>query len=101
MPASSVPGRVSSANSTGTSTSAQITSSVPTASSSSVAVTAPSTELSIGTTPCSASPLRTASSVAWMLAHGSASGPAAPRVHGSRARSACTAASVNVPRGPR
>ena len=64
------------------------------ASASRVAVTAPSTEFSIGTMPCSAAPVRTASRVAWMLTQGIA-WPAAP---GSNASSA---ASVKVPSGPR
>ena len=91
---SSVPGRVSSANATGSGTSALITRSRPVASSSRVAVTAPSTEFSMGTMPRSADPLRTAASVAWMVTQGIA-WPAAP---GSKASSA---ASVKVPSGPR
>ena len=82
------------AKATGSRSSAQMTMSGPVASSSRVALTAPSTEFSIGTIARSASPLRTASSVAWMVAHGSA--PA--RAAGSKA---ARAASVNVPSGPR
>src|SRR5260370_1297325 len=61
---SAVPGLTSSANSTGTMTSALINSGGPAASSSSVAFTPPSTELSIGTTARAAWPECTASSVA-------------------------------------
>ena len=68
-----MPGLTSSANSTGTMTSALISSCGPTASSSSVAFTPPSTELSIGTTARSAVPACTASSVASMDAHAIAS----------------------------
>ena len=64
------------------------------ASSSKVAVTAPSTEFSMGTMPRSAAPLRTASRVAWMLTHGRACPAAA-------ASKASSAASVKVPSGPR
>ena len=65
------------------------------ASSSRVAVTAPSTEFSMGTMPRSAAPLRTASRVAWMLTHGRAWPAAAAASKASRA------ASVKVPSGPR
>ena len=92
--ASSVPGRVSSANAIGSGCSAQMTRSGPVASSSRVAVTAPSTEFSMGTMPRSAAPLRTASRVAWMLTHGIACSAAA-------ASKASSAASVKVPSGPR
>ena len=100
MSASPVPGRASSANATGSGTSAQITRSVllarsvPLASSSRVAVTAPSTEFSMGTMARSAAPLRTASRVAWMLTQGIACPAAA-------LSKASSAASVNVPSGPR
>jgi hypothetical protein len=59
-----------------------------------VAVTTPSTELSMGTTARSAAPDRTAASAAWMVGHGTGSACAA-------ASSARKAASVNVPSGPR
>ena len=62
-----------------------------------MAVTIPSTELSTGTTPRSASPVRTAVSTAPIDGYGTAcTGPLA-RVSGRLA----TAASVNVPSGPR
>ena len=60
--------------------------------SSSVAVTTPSTELSMGTTARSAAPSRTAARAAWMVGQDSGSAP------GSAARSA---ASEKVPSGPR
>ena len=69
-----------------------MTRSFPAARSSRVAVTTPSTELSIGTTARSAVPVRTAASAAWMVGHESGSAP------GSTARSA---ASEKVPSGPR
>jgi hypothetical protein len=59
-----------------------------------VAVTAPSTELSIATTAATQSPERTASSAAGTLGNGTAS---APRLSGRLSR----AASVKVPSGPR
>ena len=68
--------------------------SVPVASSSRVALTAPSTEFSIGTIARSAAPSRTASTVACTVGHAMAP----PRAAGSNA---ARAASVNVPSGPR
>ena len=94
MSARPVPGRASSANATGSGTSAQITRSRAVGSSSRVAVTAPSTEFSMGTMARSAAPLRTASRVAWMLTQGIACPAAA-------LSKASSAASVNVPSGPR
>ena len=66
----------------------------PAASSSRVALTAPSTELSIGTIARSAAPARTASSAAGMLAQGIASS-------GADGSNSASAASVKVPAGPR
>jgi hypothetical protein len=91
MSPSAVPGLASSANAMGTCSSAMMTR-LPVARSSRVAVTTPSTELSIGTTARSAVPSRTAASAAWMVGQDSGSAP------GSTARSA---ASENVPSGPR
>ena len=59
-----------------------------------MAVTTPSTELSMGTTARSAAPVRTAASAAWIVAHGTGS-------VGSVPASVRRAASVNVPSGPR
>ena len=92
--ASLVPGRASSAKAIGSCSSAWICRSPPAVRSSRVAVTTPSTELSIGTTARSAVPARTAASAAWMVGQGS--GWAA-----EAASSARKAASVKVPSGPR
>ncbi len=62
--ARSVPGRTSRAKEIGSSSSRTIISGSPEASSSIVAVTAPSTELSIAATAASHSPVRTASKAA-------------------------------------
>jgi hypothetical protein len=94
MSAISIPGRASRAKATGSSISARMIRSDPVASSSRVAVTAPSTEFSMGTMARSATPARTVSSVAWMVTHGMAS-TSCPLVKAS------SAASVNVPSGPR
>ena len=94
MSASVVPGLTSRANSTGTITSALMTSGVPLASSSSVALTPPSTELSIGTTARSAAPVLTASSAAAIVGYGTGS-------NSPVLCSALTACSQKVPRGPR
>ena len=59
----------------------------------------PSTEDSIGTTARSAAPVRTASSVAPMVAHGT--GSTSPAGRRPASASLATAASVNVPSGPR
>ncbi len=82
------------ANSTGTITSALMTSGGPVTNSSRVALTPPSTELSIGTTARCAVPECTASSVAAIDAHATAS-------RSPPGCSAATACSQNVPRGPR
>ena len=92
MSPSPVPGLASSANAMGICSSARMTRPFPVARSSRVAVTTPSTELSIGTTARSAVPSRTAARAAWMVGQDSGSAP------GSTARSA---ASENVPSGPR
>ena len=73
IPARSVPSRPSSANATGSRISVRMISARPVASSSRVAVTAPSTEFSSGTTPRSVTPSRTASSVAMIVGNGTAS----------------------------
>ena len=89
-----VPGRTSRAKEIGSTTSRTIISGSPTASSSIVAVTAPSTELSIAATAASQSPERTASKAAGTEAYGTGSIDSAPGRLSS-------AASVKVPAGPR
>src|SRR5581483_11732623 len=71
MSPSAVPGLAISANAMGICSSAMMTRSLPDARPSRVAVTTPSTELSIGTTARSAAPSRTAARVAWMVGQGS------------------------------
>ena len=68
-----------------------MTSGSPEARLSKVAVTPPSTEFSIGTSPASMSPARTACSTAWTLPNGRASASVTVR----------SAWWVNVPAGPK
>ncbi len=86
-----VPGRTASTNDTGSSTSATMTSGVPAARLSRVADTPPSTEFSIGTSPDSISPARTASSTRATVAKGVDSASVSVR----------RAWWVNVPAGPK
>ena len=71
------------------------TSRASSASASSVALTAPSSEFSIGTSARSTPPPWTAMTVSWIVGNGTSSPPRSPAV------AARSASSLNVPAGPR